>query len=132
VTETQFAPYEDASTVPRLQQMIADVKAYKPDAVLGLAVAAGYWTADFIVEALQKAGPDLSREAFYNAVNSGFTFDSGGVLLPVQWPIGHTWNHVGIAFVQDDGDHFGVPVHLQDIPIITNPGYGGTGTNGPP
>jgi len=132
VTETQFAPYEDASTLPRLQQMISDVKAYKPDAVLGLAVAAGYWTADFIIQALKKAGPDLSRESFYNAINGGFTFDTQGVLLPVQWPQGHTWNHVGIAFVQDAGDHFAVPVHLQDVPIIKNPGYGGTGTNGPP
>jgi ABC-type branched-subunit amino acid transport system substrate-binding protein len=132
VTETQFAPYEDASTLPRLQQMIADMKAYSPSTALGLAVAAGYWSADFIVQALQKAGPDLSRESFYNAINSGFTFDTQGVLLPVQWPQGHTWNHVGLAFVQDDGDHFGVPVHLQDVPVITNPGYGGTGHNGPP
>jgi len=132
VTETQFAPYEDASTLPRLQQMINDVKAYSPSTALGLAVSAGYWTADFIIQVLQKVGPNLSREAFYNAVNSGFTFNTGGVLEPVQWPLGHIDIQVGIGFVQDDGDHFGVPVPLQNVPIIANPGYGGTGTNGPP
>ena len=41
VTEVQFTPYEQAASNPRLQQMITDVKAFKPDAVLGLAVAAG-------------------------------------------------------------------------------------------
>ncbi|HZQ59425.1 MAG TPA: ABC transporter substrate-binding protein, partial [Acidimicrobiales bacterium] len=132
VTETQFSPYEVASTLPRLQQMISDVKAFKPDAVLGLAVAAGYWTADFIVQALKKAGPDLSRESFYNAVNGGFTYDTQGVLTPVQWPLAHTDLQLGIGFVQDDGDHFGVPVPLQEIPVIPNPGYGGSGKNGPP
>ena len=84
------------------------------------------------MQALKKAGPDLSRESFYNAVNGGFTFDTQGVLLPVQWPQGHTWNHVGIGFVQDAGDHFAVPVPLPDGPIIPNPGNGGTGHNGPP
>jgi ABC-type branched-subunit amino acid transport system substrate-binding protein len=132
VTESQFAPYEDAATLPRLQQMIADMKAYSPSTALGLAVAAGYWTADFIIQVLQKIGPDVSREAFYNAVNSGFTFDTQGVTVPVKWPLGHTDIQTGIAFVQDDGDHFGVPVHLMTLPIITNPGYGGSGHNGPP
>jgi ABC-type branched-subunit amino acid transport system substrate-binding protein len=137
VTEIQFTPYEEANQQPptptsrRLQQMIADVKAYSPSTALGLAVAAGYWTADFIIQVLEKVGPDVSREAFYNAANTGFTFTTDGVLEPVMWPQGHTWQQLGLAFVQDDGDHFGVPVPLTPQPIIPNPGYV-SGTNGAP
>lgn len=68
-----FAPYEDAGTVPAVQQMITDLKAYKSGIVLSELAASGYWTADFFIAALKKAGPNLSREALYNAINGGFT-----------------------------------------------------------
>jgi branched-chain amino acid transport system substrate-binding protein len=125
VSEIQFAPYESASTIPAVQQMITDLKAYQPNVVLGQALAAGYWTADFFIQALKKAGPNLTREAFYNAINGGFTYDSGGGLLSVQWPLAHTFLQVGLVMVQDDGDHFGVPVPLSPLPLIPNPGYTG-------
>jgi branched-chain amino acid transport system substrate-binding protein len=125
VSEIQFAPYEDAGTIPSVQQLITDLKAFKPDIVLGQAAAAGYWTAEFLIQALKKAGPNLTREALYNAINGGFTFDTGGGTIPVKWPLAHTFLQVGLSFVQDNGDHFAVPVHLTPIPIIDNPGYTG-------
>ena len=125
VTNVGFAPYEDASTVPAVQTMVTDLKAYDPKVVLGLAAGAGYWIADFFIQALKKAGPNLTREAFYNAINGGFTYDNGGGILPVQWPLAHTFIQVGSGYVQDEGDHYSVPVHLTPVPLTLNPGYTG-------
>jgi hypothetical protein len=126
VTQLGFAPYEDANTIASVQQMVTDLKAYQPNIVLSQPAAAGYWTADFFIQALKKAGPNLTREAFYNAINGGFTYENGGGTTPVEWPLAHTFNAtVGIGYVQDDGNQFGVPVHLQQVPLINNPGYNG-------
>jgi ABC-type branched-subunit amino acid transport system substrate-binding protein len=125
VTDLQFTPYEAASTVPAVQQMITDLKAYKPDVILGQAAGAGYWTADFLIQALKKAGPNLSREALYNAINGGFTYDSQGGLSPVQWPLAHTFLDPAFVAVKDEGDRFSVAVPLTTLPLIPNPGYTG-------
>ena len=129
VSEIQFAPYEDAGNIPSIQQMITDLKALQPNIVLGQAAAAGYWTADFFIQALKKAGPNLSREALYNAINGGMTYNAGGALIPVQWPLAHKYLNVGLVFVQDEGDHFAVPIHLTPLKLIPNPGYTGKPTS---
>jgi hypothetical protein len=126
VTTIQTQPFESASTLPAVQTMITDLKAFKPDITLSQTVSAGYWTADFFIQALKKAGQDLSREAFYNAINGGFTYDfNGGGGLPVQWPLAHTFIQVGEGFVQDNGTSYTVAVPLTPVPIIANPGYKG-------
>jgi ABC-type branched-subunit amino acid transport system substrate-binding protein len=125
-SEVGFAPYEDAASIPAVQQMITDLKAYQPNIVLSQPAAAGYWIADFMIQALKKAGPNLTREALYNAINGGFTYDNHGGTTPVQWPLGHTFAQAGFAFVTDAGDHFAVPVHLMPVPVIPNPDYKGS------
>jgi len=125
ITELQFAPFEDASTVPAVHQMITDLDAYKPGTVHSLPVASGYWTADFIIAALKKAGPNLSREALYNAINTGFTYDYGGAVGAVSWPLGHHGTQVELEFVQDEGKSVG---YVERIPMtklvqIPNPAY---------
>jgi ABC-type branched-subunit amino acid transport system substrate-binding protein len=104
--------------------MINDLKAFQPNIVLSQPAAAGYLTAEFLIQALKKAGPNLTREALYNAINGGFTFQTGAT-VPVLWPLGHTFGQSGFVFVQDVGDHFTVPVHLQSVPVINNPAYSG-------
>ncbi|HZQ57042.1 MAG TPA: ABC transporter substrate-binding protein [Acidimicrobiales bacterium] len=124
-SEVGFAPYEDAASVPVVQQMITDLKAFQSNIVLSQPAAAGYWIADFFIQALKKAGPNLTREALYNAINGGFTYDNHGGTTPVQWPLAHTFSQAGFSFVTDAGDHFDVPVHLTAVPIIPNPAYKG-------
>ncbi len=60
VTNVQIEPFEAASSVPAVQTMIADLKAYDPNFTTSQTTAAGYWTADFLIQALKKVGPDLS------------------------------------------------------------------------
>jgi ABC-type branched-subunit amino acid transport system substrate-binding protein len=126
VTNIQVEPFEAATDVPAVQTMINDLKAYDPNIVLpSQAAAAGYWTADFLIQALKKVGPNLSREALYNAINGGFTYNyNGGGGVPVQWPLGHNYIQVGTGYVQANGTGFTVlvkPDHL--LPLVHNPGY---------
>jgi branched-chain amino acid transport system substrate-binding protein len=121
VTLVQAAPFEEASQVPAVQQMISELDAYKPGIPLTQAVEAGWLTADFLIQALKKAGPNLSREALYNAINSGFTYDNGGITVPVKWPVAHQLIQVGAAFVQDEGTSYKVLVPLTPQGYIANP-----------
>jgi len=125
VTNIQLEPFEAASQVPAVQTMITDLKAYDPNISLSQPSAAGYWTADFLIQALKKAGQNLTREALYNAINSGFTYDyNGGGGVPVQWPLGHQYIQVGTGYVQANGTGFTLllrPDHL--LPLVKNPGY---------
>jgi hypothetical protein len=125
VTEIQFAPFEDAASVPAVQQMVTDLDAYKPGIPHSLPVASGYWIADFIIAALKKVGPNLSREALYNAINSGFTYDNHGGVAPVQWPIGHNFLQAGLVFVQDQGTAYVERIPLTVPPLIPNPLFKG-------
>ena len=85
------------------------------------AVESGWLTADFLIAALKKAGPNLTREALYNAVNSGFTYDNSGVSVPVKWPVAHSLIQVGATFIQDEGTSYKVLVPLTPQGYIANP-----------
>jgi hypothetical protein len=121
ITLLQYAPFESAATSPAIQQMISDLNAYKPGLPHTQAVESGWLTADFLIAALKKAGPNLSREALYNAINSGFTYDNGGVSVPVKWPVAHSLIQVGATFIQDEGTSYQVLVPLTPQGYIANP-----------
>ena len=57
---TPFAPFE--SDLPAMKQLIADVKAFKPDTTLALSVEAGYLSADMFIKAMQKIGKNPTPE----------------------------------------------------------------------
>jgi ABC-type branched-subunit amino acid transport system substrate-binding protein len=124
-TEVTFTPYEEAPTNAAVQQMITDLSAYKPGIPHSLPVASGYWTADFLIQALKKAGPNLSREALYNALNGGFTYDNHGGTEVAQWPAGHTMGFSALAFVQDQGSAYVEKVAPTVLPLVPNPLYKG-------
>ena len=125
ITEIQFAPFEDASKIPAVQQMVTDLDNYKPGITHSLPVASGYWTADLLIQALKKAGPNLSRDALYNALNGGFSYDYGGAVGPIAFPADHHGTKVELDFVQDEGKSGG---YVERIPLtkltqIPNPAY---------
>jgi hypothetical protein len=120
-TLLQYAPFESAADVKAIQQMISDLNAYKPNVPHTQAVESGWLTADFFIQALKKAGPNLSREALYNAINGGFTYDNDGISVPVKWPVAHQLIQVGGAIVQDEGTSYKVVVPLAAQGYIANP-----------
>ena len=114
ITEIEFAPFEDASRIPAVQQMITDLNNYKSGVTHSLPVASGYWTADLLIQGLKKAGPNLSREALYNALNGGFSYDYGGAVGPIAFPADHHGTKVELDFVQDEGKAGG---YVERIPM---------------
>lgn len=71
-------------------EMLEAVHAVDPDAQLNLAVAAGYWAADFFIRALEETGEDLTVELLLATLNGGgFTYEVDGVVGPSEWPRNH-------------------------------------------
>jgi len=72
-----------------------------------------------------KAGPNLSREALYNAFNGGFSYGYGAAVGPISYPRDHHGTDVELDFVQDEGKSGG---YVERIPLtkltqIPNPAY---------
>ena len=80
---TPFAPFE--SDAPAMKQLIADVKAFKPDATLTLGVEAGYLSADMFIKAMQKIGKNPTPEKLQK-VASTMTYKLPGVQCPTTYP----------------------------------------------
>jgi ABC-type branched-subunit amino acid transport system substrate-binding protein len=79
-----------ATGVPGVKQMIEDIKKYAPGQELSLSAMAGYWSADFLVNALAKTGRKLTVDTFLNTLNNGsFTNHVPGALPESRWPLNH-------------------------------------------
>jgi ABC-type branched-subunit amino acid transport system substrate-binding protein len=79
-----------ATDVPAVRQMVDDFKKYAPDQQLSLPAMAGYWSADFLVNALAKTGRNLTVDSFLKTLNSGsFTNYVPGALPESRWPLNH-------------------------------------------
>lgn len=85
-----FAPFE--SDNPGIAQLKADVEKYAPGTQITQPVAAGYFSALLFVEILEATGEDLTREAFLETANSGFSFDAGGAIGEITFPEAHETN----------------------------------------
>jgi len=88
VVITQFAPYELADDIPRMQEMIDDVKRVKPDQLLTVGLAAGYWSADMFLALVEEAGEDLSVESLL-AASDGWSYEVPEIVGPSEWPENH-------------------------------------------
>jgi hypothetical protein len=101
---TTTAPFEQDTAANR--QMIADVKAVKPDQAVTPAVAAGYWSADLFVAALRATGRNLTVSRFLAAANKGFRHEVPETVGPTTWPAMHTTGVPCGALVQSDGTRY--------------------------
>jgi hypothetical protein len=117
-----FAPWESQG-VPAMDQMKADVLAFKSDAVLSQAVAAGYFSADLFISILEKVGKDLTRENFMKVANGGFTWEMKDVTGPVQFPNFHQNGSPCGAVAVSDGTTHSVAVPYTCGILVPNPAY---------
>ncbi|ONH58851.1 branched-chain amino acid ABC transporter substrate-binding protein [Frankia sp. CcI49] len=76
---------------PAMKQLEADFAKYAPDQAVGLVAMAGYWSADFFLDAVAKTGKDLTVDNLLKTINGGgYTFHRDGALAETQWPLNHT------------------------------------------
>ncbi|HEY3669612.1 MAG TPA: ABC transporter substrate-binding protein [Acidimicrobiia bacterium] len=105
-----IAPFEQHSA--GTDAMVADIKAFKPDAKPSTTMAVGYFSADFFIKAVKKAGLEhLTREAVQNAA-AHMTYAIPNAVGPTQFPRGfQALNTYCAAMVKDaDGSAWTVAV----------------------
>ncbi|WP_329519921.1 ABC transporter substrate-binding protein [Spirillospora sp. NBC_01491] len=106
----QFEPYE--SDIPEVAQMKADLeKAGGAGAVLDLHAATGYWSAEVFLKMAEKAGKDLTREAFMKAAEA-FSYQNKG-FGRIEFPAAKTASNGCGALVKLEGGAFKVAQHLK-------------------
>src|SRR5262249_49569556 len=84
-----WAPFE-STDVPFVKKMVADLDRYAPETPKTLATAAGYISADFMIEALKAAGPDLTVTSLLATMNSDkFVYSQKDFIGDTHWPLNH-------------------------------------------
>ncbi|MCU1455029.1 MAG: hypothetical protein JWN46_3175 [Acidimicrobiales bacterium] len=87
----QIPPAEAGDAASK--QVIADLTASGAKPFVSFGASVGYWSADVLVQMLEKAGKDLTPDTFQAAINGGggFTYKPvAGGLGPVAFPADHT------------------------------------------
>jgi len=104
---TSFAPFEQHTK--GIDQMVADVKAFKPDAKPSATMAAGYFAADFFVKAVKKLGiKNLTRDKLQQTALH-MTYSIPQTAGPTQYPRAfQALNSYCAGTVYDNGTQFTV------------------------
>jgi ABC-type branched-subunit amino acid transport system substrate-binding protein len=110
----QFNAYESAKQGnSAMQQIIDEIHAVKPDALLTQGVLSGYLSADIFVKAVKKAGKSLTVEKFLKAANSNFKWSLKGVMGQITYPAGHTHQAPCGTLVESDGANYTINVPFK-------------------
>lgn len=81
VLVTQVVPFPGDASVPVVADYHGALAAYSPDDDPGFVSLEGYIVGRFVVEALDRAGPELTRNGFINAVTLTGVHNLGGFEL---------------------------------------------------
>jgi ABC-type branched-subunit amino acid transport system substrate-binding protein len=83
-------PAQESET-PAIKQMETDMQAIGKDPALSTGVQVGYWSADFLIQALTKVGKNLTPDTFESVINGGFTTTPlDGGIGAVTYPADHS------------------------------------------
>ncbi len=103
VVITQVVPFPWDTSIPVVAQYQKALKAAVPDAEPGFVSLEGYLVGRLAIEALRKAGKDVTRQAFLDAVYNTGTFDLGGVTLEYGPGDNQGMGEVFLTVIQPDG-----------------------------
>jgi ABC-type branched-subunit amino acid transport system substrate-binding protein len=118
-TLLQWAPTESGSAAD--EQMRADFAKYAPGTSLGLTAQAGYWAADFFLDAVKKTGHDLTLANLLKTLNSGtYTYSVPGAVPESQWPVNHSTETPCGSVVQLTGGKYVQTMKLACTSLIAN------------
>lgn len=110
---TQFSIPESAPTNPNMQKINDQIKKFAP---AGTAVTqgflAGYFSADYFVKAVKKAGKNLTPDTLVKAVDK-MTYEIKGVIGPTKYPYASKYGSPCGALAESNGTAYSVvaPYH---------------------
>lgn len=111
----QMAAFQSAPENENVQQMIDDVEEeFGPDQLLVQPLAAGYWSAEFFIQVLNKLGDeDLTQESFLEVANDGFVFRVPDTIARTKWPKAHRQGSACGTLVEAVGEEYTIAVPFE-------------------
>lgn len=103
VVISQVVPFPWDSSIPLVAQYTEDLKAYDAALEPGFVSLEGYKVGRLTIMALEKAGKDLTRENFLDAIYNTGNFDLGGVTLTYGAGDNQGSDNVFLTVIQADG-----------------------------
>ncbi len=103
VVITQCVPFPWDTSIPLVKQYQAALKANDASAEPGFVSLEGYMVGRIAIMAIEKAGGELTRESFVQAVANTGTFDLGGVTLTYGPGDNQGMDEVFLSVIQADG-----------------------------
>lgn len=115
---TSMLPEEFGGTA--IAQMQDDLTAIGADPQISIGTSVGYWSADVLVQMLEKVGKDLTVENFEKIINGGFTYEPQGDPIgigPVEFPRDHEQATPCASIVEVKGTEYvpAVPMTCYDM-----------------
>ena len=104
------AAVETAATNPAMQQLVVDVSAVAPGHPIDQSTVAGYWSADLLIAAVERAGPKLTPDRLVRRANAKFTYRVKDTVGPVRFPAAHDEPAPCGTLVQGTGSTYAVAV----------------------
>jgi len=103
VVITQVIPFPWNNSLPIVTEYQAAMKSYDANAEIGFVSLEGYVVGRLTVDALKKAGKDVTRQAFLDAVYNTGEFDFGGAVLAYGPGDNQGMSDVFLTVIQEDG-----------------------------
>jgi hypothetical protein len=115
------APYEQ--NTPAVKTMTRELLATDPSVVLGQPAGAGYITAEMFIAAIKHVGPSVTGPSLIKSLNSGWTYNGGGLGGSYTFPAAHTGPGECFSIVHSNGIKYSVVVPLTCAKPSPNPFY---------
>jgi ABC-type branched-subunit amino acid transport system substrate-binding protein len=116
---TQFATPESAPNNPNMATIVSTIKKGLGNSVtISQGMLSGYFSADFFVKALKKAGKNLTPQTLAKAANS-LTYQISGVVGPTPYPTAQKYGTPCGSLVRSDGSTWQIDVPYACFTNIT-------------
>ena len=100
---TQVVPFPWNNSLAVVDHYQKALKAYDPSAEYGFVSLEGYIVGKLTIEALKRAGKDLTRQNFYDAIYKTEPYDLGGIKLTYGPNDNQGSENVFLTIIQEDG-----------------------------
>jgi branched-chain amino acid transport system substrate-binding protein len=99
----QAVPFPFAQGIPLVYEYQRTMQARLPNEPLSFATLEGFAAAKIAVEALRRAGPNLTREKIAQALNGAGEINLGGIYVKYAKAVRYGWRNVDLTIIGANG-----------------------------